>query len=67
VAGVPFDHKRNYPFVNAQGIQRVIYSGSFVRSLQTIKQDQLVQHCNGNIDTTKFDYHRAMAATTSYK
>jgi predicted alpha/beta-fold hydrolase len=65
VAGVPFDHERNYPFVDAPGIRRSICSGSFVRSLQKITQDQLVQHCNGDIDTAKFDYHRAMAATTS--
>lgn len=67
VAGVPFDHERNYPFVNAPGIQRAIYSGSFVRSLQKRTQDQLVQHCNGDVDTAKFDYHRAMAATISYE
>ena len=60
----PFDQERNARALAQPGINRVIYTNSLLKSLKKKAQDKLDEFCNGDADTTEFDYQRAMEAET---
>eukprot|EP00577_Skeletonema_sp_RCC1716_P015038 CAMPEP_0113373022 /NCGR_PEP_ID=MMETSP0013_2-20120614/842_1 /TAXON_ID=2843 ORGANISM="Skeletonema costatum, Strain 1716" /NCGR_SAMPLE_ID=MMETSP0013_2 /ASSEMBLY_ACC=CAM_ASM_000158 /LENGTH=450 /DNA_ID=CAMNT_0000254945 /DNA_START=122 /DNA_END=1470 /DNA_ORIENTATION=+ /assembly_acc=CAM_ASM_000158 len=64
VCGAPFDCERNIKYFESPGFNRAVYSQNFLKTLKKRAQEQLDQHCDGDPNTTAFDYQRAMAATT---
>jgi predicted alpha/beta-fold hydrolase len=60
----PFDQERNALALAQPGINRVIYTNSLLKSLKQKAQEKLDKFCNGDTDTTVFDYKRAMEAET---
>lgn len=64
VCGAPFDVERNSKFLDSPGFNRNVYSQNFLKTVKKRVQYQLEQICDGEINTTAFDYQGAMAATT---
>ncbi len=64
VCGAPLDCERNIKCLDSTGFNRLVYSQNFLKTMKKRAQQQLDQYCDGDPDTTAFDYKRAMAATT---
>lgn len=64
VCGAPLDCERNCPQLDSPGFNRLVYSRNFLKTLKKRVQEQLDRYCDGDPNTTAFDYPRAMAATT---
>jgi predicted alpha/beta-fold hydrolase len=60
----PLDQVINQPILGAEGINRKVYSANILKSLKARVQTQLDQLCDGDENTKKFDYKKAMAAET---
>jgi uncharacterized protein len=60
----PLDQERNAVMLARPGVNRVVYTNMLLQSLKRKAQFQLDRFCNGDANTTAFDYPRAMAATT---
>jgi predicted alpha/beta-fold hydrolase len=64
VCGAPFDAERNVKHLDAPGFNRAIYSANFLKTLKTRAQYQLDMFCNGDPETSSFDYNGVMSATS---
>ena len=64
VCGAPFDCEKNIKCLDSPGFNRVVYSQNFLKTMKKRAQDQLDRHCDGDPNTTAFDYHGVMAANT---
>lgn len=64
VCGAPLDCELNIQHLDSPGFNRLVYSQNFLKTMKKRVQEQLDQHCDGDPNTTAFDYQRAMAATT---
>ena len=60
----PFDQEKNSRALAQPGINRSLYSNGLLNKLKAKAQEKLDQFCDGNHDTTEFDYKRAMEAET---
>jgi predicted alpha/beta-fold hydrolase len=64
VCGAPFDAERNVKHLDAPGFNRAIYSANFLKTLKSRAQYQLDMFCNGDPQTSFFDYNGVMSATS---
>ena len=64
VCGAPLDCERNVKCLDSPGFNRLVYSQNFLKTLKTRAQEQLDRHCDGDPDTTAFDFRGTMEATT---
>lgn len=62
VLAAPLDQRRNAPRLAKPGINRSVYSQTLMRTMKERVQYSVDRFCHGNVDTTVFDYHRAMKA-----
>lgn len=60
----PFDQEKNSLALAEPGINRAIYSSGLLKKLKAKAQEKLDEFCDGDPDTTGFDYKRAMEAET---
>jgi predicted alpha/beta-fold hydrolase len=60
VCGAPLDCERNVKYLDSNPI----YSGNFLKTLKKRAQFQLEQHCEGDPNTSQFDYQGAVSAST---
>lgn len=60
----PLDQERNAAALARPGINRLVYTNNLLQQLKKRAMEQLELHCNGDTDTDKFDFQRAMAAKT---
>ena len=60
----PFDQEKNSRALAQPGINRSLYSNGLLNKLKVKAQEKLDEFCDGNSDTTEFDYKRAMEAET---
>ena len=64
VACAPLDQMQNSRVLAQPGINLYIYSRNLLNGLQKRAREQLLQFCDGDENTSKFDYPRAMSAKT---
>ena len=62
VLAAPLDQRYNAPQLATPGINRSVYSKNLMRTMKERVQYSVDRFCNGNVDTSTFDYHRAMKA-----
>jgi len=60
----PLDQAKNTKTFSQPGINREIYNKNLLQSMKKRVDDQLERFCNGDKNTDRFDYYRAMAAET---
>jgi len=61
---VPFDAERNAPFLGQPGFNQIVYCGNLLKTLRNRALFQLDLHCDGDVNTDKFDYEGVMNAKT---
>ena len=64
VCGAPFDAERNVKHLDAPGFNRAIYSANFLKTLKSRAQYQLDMFCDGDPQTSSFDFNGVMSATS---
>ena len=62
----PLNAERHYKRLYAPGINRSIYTGSLLKTMKQKAHRQMEVLCDGNPDTTKFNYKACMAAETIF-
>ena len=60
----PFDQEKNSVALARPGITRALYSNGLLEKLKQKAQEKLDEFCEGDPETSKFDYKRAMEAET---
>lgn len=60
----PLDQELNAKALAQPGVNRLVYTNMLLKSLKRKAQFQLDRFCNGDPNTTAFDYRRGMAAET---
>lgn len=61
---VPFDAERNAPFLGQPGFNQIVYCGNLLKTLKQRAKYQLNLHCDGDVNTDKFDYEGVLKAKT---
>ena len=61
---VPYDAERNAPFLGKPGFNQLVYCGNLLKTLRKRAQFQLELHCDGDVNTDKFDYEGVMSSKT---
>ena len=60
----PFDQEKNSRALAEPGINRMIYTNGLLEKLKMKAEEKLNDFCDGDPDTSKFDFKRAMEAET---
>jgi hypothetical protein len=64
VACAPFKQESNYVLFNRPGINQIAYRRGLLKKMKDKARRQLERHCQGDENTSAFDYRRAVDAET---